>query len=149
MKAEDLYHAGIIVEDFEGTLEWYSEQMGYRWCEPFDGETTIVTKAGEQVIPMHVTYSMDEPRLEIVEAVPGTIWTPADSGIHHLGFWSDEVDADVARLVAAGMSLDVTGLYPDGSTMWAYCSGPGRTRTELVSRAMQPAIMQWFASGRR
>jgi hypothetical protein len=149
MNAENLYHAGVIVEDFEGSLAWYSEHMGYRWCEPFDGETTIVTTAGERVIPMHMTYSMNEPRLELIEAVPGTIWVPADSGIHHLGYWSDDVDADVAHLVAAGMSLDVTGLLPDGSSMWAYCSGAGRTRTELVSRALQPSLTAWFTSGRR
>ena len=149
MKPGDLYHAGIIVEDFDATLEWYSDHMGYQWCEPFDGETTIVTSAGERVIPMHMTYSMDEPRLEIIEAVPGTIWTPADSGIHHLGYWSDDVDADVAGLVSAGMRLDVTGLFPDGTSMWAYCSGGGRTRTELVSRSLQKSLTEWFTSGRR
>lgn len=149
MRPDDLYHVGIIVKDFERTLEWYSETLGYRWSEPFKGETTIVTSTGEQVIPMHVTYSMDEPRLEIVEAVPGTIWTPADSGIHHLGYWTDDVEADAAGLVAAGMTLDVTGLFPDGSAMWAYLSGPGRTRTELVSRRLQESMTRWFTSGRR
>ena len=148
MKPADLYHAGIIVEDFDATLAWYTKHLGYRWCEPVNRETTIITAAGEQVIPMHMTYSMDEPRLEIIEAVPGTLWMPADSGIHHLGFWSDDVDGDVAGLVAGGMTLDVTGLFPDGSTMWAYCSAPGRTRTELVSRAMQASMNGWLTSGR-
>ena len=149
MKPTGLFHAGIIVEDFDGTLAWYAEYLGYRWCEPVDGETTIVTSVGEQVIPMHITFSLDEPRLEVIEAVPGTLWMPADSGIHHLGFWSDDVDGDVAALVAGGMTLDVTGLFPDGSTMWAYCSAPGRVRTELVSRALQASMDGWLTSGRR
>lgn len=149
MRAADLYHTGIIVEDFTGAMAWYSETAGYRWCEPSDGETEIVTSGGRQTIPMRLTYSVNEPRLEIVQAVPGTIWAPADSGIHHLGYWSDDVDADVAVLEAAGLTLDVTGLFPDGTPMWAYLSAPGRSRTELVSRAMQPSIMEWIRSGDR
>jgi catechol 2,3-dioxygenase-like lactoylglutathione lyase family enzyme len=144
VKPEDLYHIGIIVEDFAAAMAWYSETAGYQWCEPSDGESEVVTPDGKQTIPMCLTYSVDEPRLELVRAVPGTLWTPADSGIHHLGYWSDDVDADVAALVAAGLTLEVSGLYPDGSSMWAYCRAPGRPRTELVSRAMQPSMTEWF-----
>lgn len=144
MKPTDLFHSGIVVEDFDGTLAWYTERLGYRWCEPANGETAIVTAAGEQVIPMHLAFSLDEPRLEVIEAVPGTLWMPADSGIHHLGFWSDDADGDAARLVAGGMTLDATGLFPDGSVMWAYCSAPGRPRTELVSRAMRASMNGWM-----
>jgi len=145
----DQYHVGIIVDDFEGAIEWTSEVYGYRWCEPFDGMTAVRFPDGEREIPMHLTYSMDEPRLEIIEAVPGTLWEPADSGLHHLGFWSDDVEADVEQLTAAGMTVDALGLFPDGSTMWAYCSAPGRPRTELVNSAIRPSLTEWFTRGSR
>ena len=149
MSPDDLYHSGIVVDDFEGTLEWTAATYGYRWCEPVDARTVVRFPDGEREIRMHITYSMDEPRLEIIEAVPGTLWEPADSGLHHLGFWSDDVDRDVTQLLAAGMALDATGVFPDGSTMWAYCSAPGRPRTELVSSAMRPGLTEWFTRGTR
>lgn len=149
MNAADLYHTGIVVPDFGATLAWYAAVFGYRWCEPFDGTTTVVFPDGEQEIRMHITYSMDEPRLEIIEAVPGTMWVPADSGLHHLGYWSDDVDADVERLTAEGLTLDARGVFPDGTTMWAYCSTPGRPRTELVNSAMRPGLTEWFTRGTR
>jgi len=74
------------------------------------------------------------------------VWTPADSGVHHLGYWSDDVDADLAMLEANGMELEVKSLLPDGATLWAYCKGATGPRIELVSRAMEPFIAQWFAT---
>jgi len=74
--------------------------------------------------------------------VPGTIWVPADSGVHHLGYWSDDVESDLATLEANGMRYEVKSYNPDGSgtLLWAYCKGPTGPRIELVSRAMEPFI---------
>ena len=93
---------------------------------------------------MRIVYSVDEPRIEILQTIPGTIWTPADSGIHHFGYWSDDVDADVRVLLSTGMELEATAPLPDGSPLFAYCHGPGRTRIELVNRVMEPMISEWF-----
>lgn len=144
MKPTDLYHAGIVVDDFDSTLAWFTETAGYRWCEPYAGEQLVVTPEGEQSIPMRITYSMDEPRLEVLQAVPGTVWIPADSGIHHLGYWSDDLDGDVAMLERNGMKLEVTAPLPDGGTLFAYCKAPGKTRIELVNGIMQPMITEWM-----
>jgi lactoylglutathione lyase len=95
---------------------------------------------------MRMAYSGDAPRLEFLQTIPNTVWTPADSGVHHLGYWSDDVDADVATLEANGMELEVKSLLPEGSTLWAYCKGGTGPRIELVSRAMEPFIAQWFAT---
>ena len=40
---------------------------------------------------MKMAYSKSEPRLEIIQSIPGTVWEPADSGVHHIGYWSDDV----------------------------------------------------------
>lgn len=145
MKPADLYHAGIVVDDFDDTLARFSATTGYRWCEPVSVDQLITTPAGEQTVPMRIVYSVDEPRIEILQAVPGTIWVPTDSGIHHLGYWSDDVEADVASLLATGMELEATTPLDDESTLFAYCHGPGRTRIELVNRVMQPMITEWFS----
>ena len=144
MNPADLYHAGIVVDDFDETLARFTATHGYVWCEPVAVDQVVITPAGEQTLPMRIVYSVNEPRIEILQTVPGTIWKPADSGIHHLGYWSDDIDADVAALKATGMELEATAPLPDGSPLFAYCHGPGRTRIELVNRVMEPMLSGWF-----
>src|SRR5690242_1579957 len=108
MKPADQYHAGIVVDDFDEALDRLTQPVGYRWCEPVAVDQLIVTPDGEQTVAMRIVYSVDEPRLELLQTVPGTIWTPSDSGIHHLGYWSDDVDADVEGLKAIGMEVEVS-----------------------------------------
>ena len=33
MKPENLYHSGIIVDDFDKTLEWFTKVAGYEWTD--------------------------------------------------------------------------------------------------------------------
>ncbi len=148
MKAAALYHTGIVVEHFDATLAWFTRTAGYQWCEPYAGDVTVTTPAGEVVVPMRISYSVNEPRLEILQAVPGTLWMPADSGVHHLGYWSDDVDADLRTLVSEGLTVEAQAPLPDGSLMWAYCKAPTGPRVELVSRVIEPALTQMFASAR-
>ena len=149
MKAEDLYHVGIVVHDFDATLALLAETAGYRWCDEYSGDQLVQTPSGEITVPMRFAYSLTEPRLEILQAVPGTIWTPSDSGVHHLGYWSDDVSADVAALAAKGMPAEATASVPDGSALWAYCKGASGPRIELVSRTLEPILREWFATGRQ
>jgi catechol 2,3-dioxygenase-like lactoylglutathione lyase family enzyme len=148
MKPEDHYHVGIVVDDLDQALRWYSEVAGYSWCEEYAGDQVVETPSGEITIPLRFAYSMDEPRLEVLQSVPGTLWTPADSGIHHLGYWSDDVAADVETLVSAGGAVEARAPLPDGSALWAYCRAAGGSRIELVSSLIRPVMEQWFETGR-
>jgi len=144
MRAEDLYHTGIVVDDFDATLALLTETAGYRWCEEYRGDQLIQTPGGEATVEMRIVYSVTEPRLEILQAIAGTVWTPSNSGVHHLGYWSDDVSADGAALTARGLRLEVTAPAPDGSALWAYYKGTGGPRVELVSRTLEPLLRKWF-----
>ena len=148
MKPEDLYHTGIVVEDFDASLRWFSEVADYRWCDELALEQSVWTPSGERTVPIRFAYSMSEPRLEIIQAVPGTVWTPSTSGIHHLGYWSDDVNRDLEVLAGDGLEVEVKAPLPDGSALWAYCRGTSGPRIELVSRSLQPMMTDWFATGR-
>ena len=148
MKAEDLYHTGIVVEDFEGGQRWFTAVAGYRWCDDLRVEQTVWTPEGDKTVPIRFVYTMSEPRLELLQAVPGTIWMPSNSGVHHLGYWSDDVDGDLDMLVRHGLRAEVKAPLPDGSSLWAYCRGDSGPRVELVSRVLEPMMAQWFATGR-
>jgi catechol 2,3-dioxygenase-like lactoylglutathione lyase family enzyme len=148
MKPDDLYHTGIVVDDFDATLKWFSAIAGYRWTDVVEVDQVAHTPEGEITVPMRMVYSGSEPRVEVLETVPGTVWKPADSGVHHLGYWSDDVESDLAALESTGMQCEVKSFNPDGSgtLLWAYCKGAAGPRIELVSRAMEPFIKVWFAS---
>jgi lactoylglutathione lyase len=148
MRPEDLYHTGIVVDDLDATLDWFTKVAGYRWTDVVEVDQVVQTPQGATTIPMRMAYSGADPRVEIIQTVPGTLWAPADSGVHHLGYWSDGVASDLATLEASGMRCEVKSYNPDGSgtLLWVYCKGPAGPRIELVSRAMKPFIEYWFAS---
>jgi hypothetical protein len=147
MKAENLYHTGIVVDDLEAAMASHTAVAGYSWTDVVEVEQAAETPSGEVTIQMKMVYSAVDPRLELLQTVPGTVWTPADSGVHHIGFWSDDVEGDLAALEAGGMQLEVKSYNPDGSgeLLWAYVKGPVGPRMELVSRAMEPFINYWWS----
>jgi hypothetical protein len=148
MKAENLYHTGIVVNDLDAAMEWLTQIAGYTWTDVVTVDQDAVTPAGEVTIPMKMVYSGAEPRLELLQTVPDTVWTPSDSGVHHIGYWSDDVESDLAALESSGMTFEVKSYNPDGSgtLLWAYVKGASGPRIELVSRSMEPFIAYWWAS---
>ncbi len=64
----------------------------------------------------------------------------AGSGIHHAGYWSDDVDADSRKLERRGFATEAIGTPADGGALWAYHRGPTGPRIELMSRQLQPLL---------
>ncbi len=148
MRADDQFHVGIVVDDLESTLAELSDLFGYRWCQEIGGPTPVRLPTGERSIDLRFAYSMTAPRLEIIRSVPGTLWVPSSgSPIHHLGYWSDDVAADAARLEARGYPAEATGTRPDGTPYWAYHRHPGAPRIEIVTRDLQPMLERYWETG--
>ena len=125
MKATDQFHVGIVVDDLEATLAQLTDLFGYEWCDEIGGPMPVVTPAGEVEVDLRFVYSRTEPRVEVIRTAPGSLWEPAaGSGIHHLGYWSDDLTADSEALAAAGFAFEAGGLQPDGSLLWAYHRSP-------------------------
>jgi hypothetical protein len=148
VRATDQFHLGIVVEDLDASLEELGALFGYDWCPEFAAEIPVVLPTGEITLDLRFVYSKTEPRVELIQSVPGSPWVPAaDSGIHHAGFWSDDMVGDAQALVARGYVEEARGIYPDGAPMWAYHRSPRGPRIELVSRGLQPGLEQYWASG--
>ncbi|MET7473806.1 VOC family protein [Streptomyces sp. NPDC005648] len=151
LRPTDQFHVGIIAEDFEATKKQLSKLFGFEWCADMGGPTEVTLPEGDTVVDFRCAYSRSSgtaPRLEIVQRVPGTVWEPTPgSGIHHFGYWSDDVAADVAELEQHGYVTEVTRKGPDGGLFFAYLRSGGETafRVELVSRAAQPSMEQAWA----
>ena len=147
MTPEDQFHVGVVVDDLDDTLAQLSELFGYEWCAMFDGPLPVTLPTGTIQIPLRFVYSRNMPRVEVIQSIPGTLWVPAaGSGVHHIGYWSDDVARDAAELERRGFGAEATGTRPDAPPSWAYHRSPTGPRIELVDRALQPGLEQMWAT---
>jgi len=86
--------------------------------------------------------------VELIKSVAGTPWVPAPgSGIHHAGYWSDDVAADGRLFAARGYAEEAKGVGPDGTPIWSYHRSGRGPRIELVSRQLVAGLESYWASG--
>jgi hypothetical protein len=145
MRASDQFHVGIVVADLDRELERLTAVAGYQWGTEVHVDTSVLLPAGEVTVDFRFRYSVDTPRLELIQQQDGTLWMPVEgSGVHHLGYWSDDIAADGAALDGAGFHREASGM-DGGAVNWAYYAGEGRPRIELVSRTLQPFLELLYA----
>ena len=79
MKAGDLYHSGIVVDDLDATMDWFTKVAGYRWTDVVEVEQQGGDAGWRSDDPHADGLLGADPPLEFLQTVPGTIWVPADS----------------------------------------------------------------------
>ena len=142
----DQFHVGLVVEDFEETLGQLSALFGYEWCDETGGPVALELPTGAAVLDMRCTFSRTSPRLEIVRRIPGTLWEPVPgSTLHHIGYWSDDVAGDTAKLTDHGYVIEATRRGADGGMFFAFLRSTDGPRVELVTRGVQPHLEQHWA----
>lgn len=149
MKLADRFHLGIVTAEFEATRAMLTSVFGCEWGPEIGGATAVALPSGEAVLDLRCAFSTSLPRLELVRSIPGTMWEPASGGVHHVGFWSDDVAADAAELAANGYVLEASRNGPDGKPFFTFQSGPGGLRVELVSTAARAGLERCWASPER
>jgi Glyoxalase/Bleomycin resistance protein/Dioxygenase superfamily len=148
VRAEDQFHIGIVVDDFEAALADLSATFGYEWSGELGGPIQVRLPNEASLVNIRCAYSRSSPRLEIVGRIPGTLWEPAaGSGIHHVGYWSDDMAADSAELERRGYVAEATSDGSDGAPFFAFYRRATGFRVELVSRVAQPGLERHW-SGR-
>jgi hypothetical protein len=143
MKAVDLFHLGIVSADVSATVSTISAVLGYEWAPEVGSPIEVRLPTGNTVLDLRCTYSTTVPRLEVVRAIPGTLWE-ATVGIHHLGYWSDDVAADAAELEGQGYEREAARMGPDGIPFFTFHHHPAGFRIELLTRAAQPSLEGLF-----
>jgi catechol 2,3-dioxygenase-like lactoylglutathione lyase family enzyme len=144
VRAEDQFHLGLVVEDFEGTLAEFTAAFGYEWCAEIGGAVPLRLPTGNAVLDISCAYSRTLPRLEIVRRVPGTLWEPVTGGVHHVGYWSDDVAADAAELTRQGFVTEASRTGSGGAP-FAFLRGPSGLLVELVDRVARPGLEKLWA----
>jgi catechol 2,3-dioxygenase-like lactoylglutathione lyase family enzyme len=138
------YHVGIVVADLAAARTEFSELLGVTWGPVLHlAQVEYRDQAGEDVIlPTTFCYSVEEPRLELIEEVPGSVWVCNEhSNLHHIGFWSDDLPAESSRLAGAGCPLQFCGRAGDDAPVsFAYHRNESGVRFEVVAAEMRPAM---------
>ena len=91
---------------------------------------------------------MQSPHVELLQEVPGSLWTAAPgNSVHHLGYFTDDL-ADTAELLESnGFTFEMTADVPGQDlALFAYYVDPFGTRIEIVDRALFPDFSAFVQS---
>src|SRR6476646_9311770 len=137
LNAADFYHTGLVVPDIGAAAQRLTASAAYEWTNVIEYAMDVVTATGKQQVPFRFVYSLQAPHIELITAVPGTLWTATGvSAVHHLGYFVDDIAAASAHLEQSGFELEVR---PAGDTStFAYFIDPVGVRIEIVNRALFP-----------
>ena len=144
-----VFHAGFVVRDFEGAMKRLGAALRIDWAKPLEAPPMrLGTRDGEIEVPgMRLTYSVQPMHVELIEAVPGTLWE-ADTGLrgHHVGLWTDDLAGESRRLEGLGFPLHTHAIDEAGAlTTFAYHATDFGLYLELVDSAARAFYPQWFA----
>ena len=134
MKIRSVDHISYAVTDIDATIEAWSKLYGISlWTYQENGGTD--TKGRPWKIRMAFAY-LGPVEIELVQCVEGRIFQSKfidkwGEGVHHLGFFVDDVDAEVTKLVAEGANVLI---HDPGSFAYLDAGGPGGAIFELMSR---------------
>lgn len=148
LRPEDFYHTGIVVPDLDAAMSRLSALAGYRWITPMSYTLPFRTATGVHELTSTIVYSLQSPHVELVQEVPGSPWTAAPgNAVHHLGYFSDNLNESAQALEANGFTLEMTADVPGADLgLFAYYTDDSGTRIEIVDRALFPDFPAFLES---
>jgi methylmalonyl-CoA/ethylmalonyl-CoA epimerase len=134
MKVKSVDHISYAVTDIDKAVEAWSRLYGM-------GPWTYRDNAGKDTkgrpwrIRMAFAY-LGPMEIELVQCLEGRIFQSKfidqwGEGIHHIGFFVDDVDAETAQLVKDGARLLI---HDPGRFAYVDAGGPGGAIFELMKR---------------
>ena len=110
--SSNYYHVGIVVNDIQAAQERLSALFGISWGPvlPISAVAYRDCDGPDLDLPTTLCYSVGDPGIELIEELPGPVWVRNEqSNLHHIGFWTDELLNDSARLAGGGCPLQLSG----------------------------------------
>ena len=94
------FQVGFVVPDLEAAMAEMAASMGVEMIGPQERDL------GGDVVLRIAFARTPRPYLELIEGPPGSIWdATAGPRIHHLAYWSEDMDARRADLHRAPRGL--------------------------------------------
>ena len=136
---------GIVVPDLENGQKELGE-VRTRWLR---GQVRKLTREVAATYPYEVecqvAFSLGGPfAVEVWQAIPGTpLDMPQAGGVHHIGYWVDDLAAEAKRLDALGYPG-----YATAGTTPLLNRGPAGTLIELCDlHSDRPSLRDLFPPG--
>jgi catechol 2,3-dioxygenase-like lactoylglutathione lyase family enzyme len=128
------FHIGIATDDLDASMRELGGVLGVTWTEPSAGPGEFVSVDGVPQPRPTASVSKEGPiHVDLVKGKPGTLWEAATPRLHHFGYWTDDLVADIARLAEHGWRLELTKPDADGRpTQFAYLVRDDGMRLELI-----------------
>ena len=140
---ESIWHIGIAVPELETGQEELGEIFGLRWRPTRVRKLTLADAAGRpHEVECHVAFSRGGPfAVEVWQAIPGTpLDIPEGGGVHHIGYWVDDIASEAKRLDALGFPA-----YATAATTPLLNRGPAGTLIELCDlHSDRPSLRDLF-----
>ena len=147
----DPFHSGIVVSDVEEAMAEISASTGMSWHSLQSLDLDLLVDGEVVSTSVSFTYSVEGPvQLELAAGPKGSFWdVDLYGGLNHLGYWTEDLQGDIAALKAGGCELIYGGAGEDGGLEgFAFLVPPAAPmRIELIDVAMRPAFDRWFAGG--
>jgi hypothetical protein len=144
------FHVGVATGDIEALQRALGPLLGLTFVALPRPGIKHNTPGGPVSPSPAVVWSSEGPlHVELVETGPGTVYaTDRPTYLHHVGYWSDDLRADVARCEAEGWTVEATLNDGDGRpSSFAYLSSPGGPWIELIDRANQSWLFSLLRGG--
>jgi Glyoxalase/Bleomycin resistance protein/Dioxygenase superfamily len=143
-----LFHVGIVVPEMAPAQARLAELLGVEWGPVVEvADLPVKDGAGtETAVPNRLCYTTGVPHLELIEEVPGTVWTCNEySNLHHIGFFVAGLGAETRRLEGAACPMELCGR--DGArapSSFAYHRDPLGIRLELVDEGLRASMEDYL-----
>ena len=134
MQIKSVDHISYAVKDINKVVEAWSRLYG---IGPWTFKENSGTDAKGRPWKIRMAFAYLGPvEIELVESLEGRIFQSKfidkwGEGVHHLGFYVDNVDAEVAKLVKEGATLLI---HDPGRFAYLDAGGPGGAIFELMKR---------------
>ena len=149
MRLSEMYHVGIVVPDVEAGRRRLTELLGTVWGPIVETEMKVRDGAGAaSTVQLKMCYSTETPYLELIEERPGTpyVCNPV-SNLHHIGFFSGDLDADSSALSGAQCPIDLAPSEEESAAVgWVYHRDPLGIRFELVDAATRSGMQEFLCT---
>ena len=124
------YHVTMVVDDVKAAMADMTRLFGLQWA-PLQGDGLF-------------TYSLQgPPYLELLKRRDDTIFDTA--GLHHIGLWVDDVNAEAARLEAEGCEAEFVHRDAQGNVLGDIVLPKTYAGMKLFARWPDGSIGLWSA----
>lgn len=145
----ELFHSGIVVGNLESAMRALSLERNLHWTPVAEVSRPVRLESGAvEELSFRLVYSIEGPHhLELVEEMPGTLWTTSGGPavVHHFGYWSNDLEADGAELERQGAVAVAVDVPESGEPVFRYHRSALGFYIELVAARMQPRMEAMWA----